>query len=54
MARCADSERIVAAVDSANLPGLAVYRDTHFESWDRRSVFLRFLAARPAEQGEST
>ena len=42
-ARGANCKRIVCAVDAANLPGLAVYRDTHFEIWDRRSIFLRFL-----------
>jgi mycothiol synthase len=39
----ASAERIVCAVDAVNRPGLTVYRDTGFRSWDRRSVFLRFL-----------
>jgi mycothiol synthase len=43
IARHSNADRIVCAVDAQNLPALAVYRDTHFEVWDRRSVFLRFL-----------
>jgi len=45
MASCVGSDRVVCAVDAENLPGLAVYRDTFFETWDRRSIFLRFLNA---------
>ena len=35
-------ERLVLAVDAANLPALAMYRDAGFAAWDRRSVFVRF------------
>lgn len=43
LARCADAERLVLAVDAANLPALAAYRDTGFVAWDQRAVFVRFL-----------
>jgi ribosomal protein S18 acetylase RimI-like enzyme len=42
LARCAKAERIVLAVDAANAPALAVYQDTGFIVWDRRTVFVRF------------
>jgi ribosomal protein S18 acetylase RimI-like enzyme len=45
IARVCGAERIVSAVDAANVPGMAVYRDAQFTEWDRRSVFLRFLKA---------
>lgn len=38
----ANVERILVAVDAANQPAIDVYRNTGFEIWDRRSVFLRF------------
>jgi ribosomal protein S18 acetylase RimI-like enzyme len=38
----AAAERIVLAVDAANWPGLSVYRDASFYSWDKRAVFVRF------------
>jgi GNAT superfamily N-acetyltransferase len=45
IARECGAERIVSAVDAANIPGMAVYRDAQFTEWDRRSVFLRFQQA---------
>jgi mycothiol synthase len=41
LARGANVERIVVAVDAANLPAVAMYRDSGFESWDERSVYVR-------------
>jgi ribosomal protein S18 acetylase RimI-like enzyme len=35
-------ERIVLAVDATNEPALRMYRNTGFEMWDRRTVFVRF------------
>jgi ribosomal protein S18 acetylase RimI-like enzyme len=40
-ARGANVERIVVAVDAANLPAVAMYRDSGFDSWDERSVYVR-------------
>jgi GNAT superfamily N-acetyltransferase len=42
LARRANVERLLVAVDAANSPAAAVYRSTGFEIWERRSVFLRF------------
>ncbi len=42
LARGAGVERIVVAVDAANSPAVAVYRDTGFELWDQRAVYVRF------------
>lgn len=42
LARAANVERILVAVDAANQPAVDVYRSTGFEIWDRRAVFLRF------------
>lgn len=39
---CAGVERLVLAVDAANDPARAMYRDAGFIAWDRRSVFVRF------------
>ena len=39
----ADVERIVLAVDAANEPALRMYRTAGFESWDQRSVYVRFF-----------
>jgi ribosomal protein S18 acetylase RimI-like enzyme len=38
----AQVERIVLAVDSSNERALRMYRSTGFQSWDRRSVYVRF------------
>lgn len=48
LARRAGVERIVLAVDAANGPALAMYRSTGFETWDRRTVYVRFPAKTPA------
>ncbi len=42
LARHARVERIVLAVDSANLPAIAMYREAGFVAWDKRAVFVRF------------
>jgi ribosomal protein S18 acetylase RimI-like enzyme len=42
LARGANAQRILVAVDAANTPAVDVYRSTGFEIWDRRVVFLRF------------
>jgi hypothetical protein len=52
-AKIAGAQRLVTAVDAMNVPGLGVYRSTHFEIWDRRSVFVRFLTKPQAIVGES-
>jgi ribosomal protein S18 acetylase RimI-like enzyme len=44
LARRAEVERIVLAVDSVNAPALRMYRSTGFEMWDRRAVYMRFPA----------
>lgn len=44
LARSAKAERIVLAVDAANAPALAMYRDTDFVVWDQRAVYARFPA----------
>lgn len=36
------AERLLVAVDAANTPAVAVYRDTGFEIWELRAVYLRF------------
>ena len=35
-------ERILVAVDASNRPAAAAYRQTGFEMWERRAVYLRF------------
>jgi GNAT superfamily N-acetyltransferase len=45
LARGAGVERLLVAVDAANKPAEKVYRHAGFEIWERRSVFLRFLAS---------
>jgi ribosomal protein S18 acetylase RimI-like enzyme len=42
LARGARIERILVAVDASNEPAAAVYRETGFEMWERRAVYLRF------------
>jgi mycothiol synthase len=37
----ANRARLVLAVDAANAPALAIYRQAGFETWERRSIFLR-------------
>ncbi len=44
LARLANVERIVLAVDAANSPALEMYRAMGFEKWDRRHVFVRFAS----------
>ena len=36
-------EHLLLAVDAANVPALRLYAAAGFVSWDRRSVFLKFL-----------
>jgi mycothiol synthase len=38
-------QRLVLAVDAANSPAIAMYAAAGFQTWDRRSVFLREIAA---------
>jgi ribosomal protein S18 acetylase RimI-like enzyme len=38
------AQRLVLAVDAANFPAFAMYTAAGFETWDRRSVFLREIA----------
>ena len=42
LARGANVERIVVAVDAANAPAVAMYRSAGFEMWDKRAVYVRF------------
>jgi ribosomal protein S18 acetylase RimI-like enzyme len=42
MAGKAGIERVVLAVDAANVPALEMYRSTGFEIWERRTVYVRF------------
>jgi len=46
LARGANVERIVVAVDAANTPAVDVYRSTGFEMWDKRAVYVRFPSGR--------
>jgi ribosomal protein S18 acetylase RimI-like enzyme len=41
MASRANRARVVLAVDAANAPALAIYRQAGFETWGRRAIFLR-------------
>lgn len=41
LARGANIERMVVAVDAANAPAVKMYRACGFELWDRRVVFVR-------------
>jgi ribosomal protein S18 acetylase RimI-like enzyme len=41
LARAAGVERIVVAVDAANWPAVAMYRDSGFQMWDQRAVYVR-------------
>lgn len=41
MARGEGIERIVLAVDAVNIPAVRMYRQCGFETWDRRSAFVR-------------
>ena len=41
LARGAGVERIVVAVDAANTPAVAMYRDCGFDLWDQRAVYVR-------------
>jgi ribosomal protein S18 acetylase RimI-like enzyme len=45
MARNAGAERLLLAVDAANAPALAMYRDAGFTPWDQRTVYVRFGGA---------
>jgi len=42
LARGANVERIVVAVDVANTPAVDMYRSAGFEMWDKRAVYVRF------------
>jgi len=44
LGRRAAIERILVAVDAANVPAATAYAATGFEMWDRRAVYLRFPA----------
>jgi ribosomal protein S18 acetylase RimI-like enzyme len=44
LGRDAAVERILVAVDAANVPAANAYRSSGFEMWDRRAVYLRFPA----------
>jgi len=44
LARLANVERIVLAVDAANSPAFEMYRAAGFEKWDRRHVFVRIAS----------
>ncbi len=44
LARRAEAERVVLAVDAANAPAVAMYEDAGFVVWDRRTVYVRFPA----------
>ncbi|HZZ29412.1 MAG TPA: GNAT family N-acetyltransferase [Pirellulales bacterium] len=39
------AERMVLAVDATNSPAISMYAAAGFETWDRRSVFLREISA---------
>jgi mycothiol synthase len=41
LGRGANIERIVVACDAANWPAIAMYRDSGFELWDERAVYVR-------------
>jgi ribosomal protein S18 acetylase RimI-like enzyme len=41
LARGANVERIVVAVDASNSPAVAMYRDSGFDLWDERAVYVR-------------
>ena len=43
LAEDAQVERIVLAVDAENEPALRMYRTAGFQSWDHRSVYVRFF-----------
>jgi RimJ/RimL family protein N-acetyltransferase len=43
LAREAGRNRLVLAVDAANLPAIAAYAAAGFVAWDHRSVYLRIL-----------
>lgn len=45
LAQAADAgaDRLVLAVDQANAPGLAMYRDAGLVAWDRRTVYARWI-----------
>jgi ribosomal protein S18 acetylase RimI-like enzyme len=42
LGRRAGIERIVTAVDASNTPALRMYGAAGFETWDRRTVYVRF------------
>lgn len=42
LAVSANVDRLLVAVDALNQPAIDVYRNTGFEIWDRRAVYLRF------------
>jgi ribosomal protein S18 acetylase RimI-like enzyme len=42
LARAARIERVLVAVDASNAPAATAYRQTGFEMWERRAVYLRF------------
>jgi len=44
MALDAGAQRLLLAVDAANAPALAMYRQAGFAPWDRRTVYVRFSA----------
>jgi ribosomal protein S18 acetylase RimI-like enzyme len=46
LARSAGVERIVLAVDATNSPALRMYGKAGFQSWDRRTVYVRFPTKR--------
>ncbi|HVT27697.1 MAG TPA: GNAT family N-acetyltransferase, partial [Lacipirellulaceae bacterium] len=48
LARGANVERIVVAVDASNRPAVAMYQHTGFETWEQRAVYVRFPPTLPA------
>ena len=48
-AACERVERMVLAVDEANAPALAMYREAGFTTWDRRTVYIRLRSPNSSE-----
>jgi hypothetical protein len=44
---CAARRRLILAVDAANQPAVAMYAAAGFQTWNRRSAFVKSLPTSP-------
>jgi mycothiol synthase len=54
LARQANCERVVLAVDAANEPAIRIYSAAGFRAWDRQAVWIKSLAVGPTGSPATT